>query len=111
MKKVKVHFVLPDNKIETVESPIHTTVMQAAKYYSANSYIPGIDADCSGACACATCHVKIDKKWIKKVGKPLKNTPEQDLLDYDYKSDDTSRLSCQIELTEKLDGLIVHIPK
>ncbi len=111
MKKIKVHFILPDNKIETVEAPIHTTVMQASKYYSTHNYIPGIEGECMGSCACATCHVKIDKKWFKKVGKPPENTAEQDLLSYDYKSDETSRLSCQIELTEKLDGLIVHIPK
>jgi 2Fe-2S ferredoxin len=111
MKKVKIHFVLTDNKIETVEAPVHATVMEASKYHSLNKYIPGIDGECSGACACATCHIKIDKKWIKKVGKPPKNTPEQDLLDYDYKSDDNSRLGCQIELTEELDGLVVHIPK
>ena len=85
--------------------------MEASKYYSQDSYIENIDAECGGACACATCHVIVDDKWIDKVGKPKGDSAEQELLDYEPKASENSRLSCQITLDEKLDGLIVHIPK
>ena len=108
---VKVHFVKRDDSIETVEAPEYATVMEAARYYSKDNYIETIDAECQGSCACATCHVIVDEKWAKKVGKPKSTSPEQDLLDYEPLANENSRLSCQITLTKKLDGLIVHIPK
>ena len=111
MQKVKVHFVTRNGKTETVECPPFNTVMEASRYYSANGYIDNIDADCGGACSCATCHVWIDDKWVDKVGKPKGDSAEQELLDYDPLAKENSRLSCQITLDEKLDGLIVHIPK
>ncbi len=111
MKQVKVHFKTTDGEIETVECPEFNTVMEASKYYSRASYIENIDAECGGACACATCHVIVDDKWIDKVGKPKGDSAEQELLDYEPKATENSRLSCQITLEKKLDGLIVHIPK
>jgi len=111
MKNIKVHFKLRDGSIETVECPEYQTVMEAARYFSKNGYIETIDAECNGSCACATCHVIIDKKWIKKVPAPKNATAEQDLLDYEPLAKEGSRLSCQIVLDKKLDGLIVHIPK
>ena len=111
MKNIKVHFKTTNGEIETVECPEYNTVMEASKYYSQDSYIENIDAECGGACACATCHVIVDDKWIDKVGKPKGDSAEQELLDYEPKATENSRLSCQITLDEKLDGLIVHIPK
>jgi ferredoxin, 2Fe-2S len=111
MKKIKVTFYYDDGKkSETVEAPVHHSLMEASKYYSENNYIPGIDADCGGSCACCTCHVIVDESWIKKVGKPKPTSAEQELLDYEHKATENSRLACQIDLTEKLDGLIVRIP-
>ena len=111
MKNIKVTFYYDnDSKSETVEVPIHHSLMEASKYYSKDNYIPGIEADCGGSCACATCHVIVDDKWIDKVGKMKDTSAEQELLDYEVKATDNSRLACQIDLTEKLDGLIVRLP-
>ena len=111
MKQIKVHFKTRNGETETVECPEYNTVMEASKYYSKTGYIDSIDADCGGACSCATCHVWVDKKWVDKVGKPKEDSAEQELLDYDPLMKENSRLSCQITLDKKLDGLIVHIPK
>ena len=83
MKNIKVHFKTRNGQIETVEAPEFNTLMEASRYYSKNGYIDSIDADCGGACSCATCHVWIDEKWIDKVGKPKGDSAEQELLDYD----------------------------
>ena len=107
MKQIKVTFYYDgDKKSETVEVPIHHSLMEASKYYSKDNYIPGIEADCGGS----TCHVIVDDKWVNKVGKMKENSAEQELLDYEHKATKNSRLACQIDLTEKLDGLIVRIP-
>ena len=71
--------------------------------------IPGIDADCGGACACATCHVHVDKAFLDKVGQP--EAMEQSMLDFAEGVDETSRLSCQINMRDDLDGLIVRMPE
>ena len=70
--------------------------------------IPGIDADCGGACACATCHVYVDQRWIDKLKQ--KEEAEQDMLDMAYKPNKYSRLSCQITVTDELDGMVVNLP-
>lgn len=70
--------------------------------------IPGIDGDCGGACACATCHVFVDPAWSSRVG--ACNTTERDMLEFAEDVRETSRLACQIKVTEDLDGLIVHLP-
>ena len=111
MKNIKVHFKTRNGQVETGEAPEFNTLMEASRYYSKNGYIDSIDADCGGACSCATCHVWIDEKWVDKVGKPKGDSAEQELLDYDPLMKENSGLSCQITLDEKLDGLIVHIPK
>ena len=69
--------------------------------------IDGIDAECGGGCACATCHVHVDPAWMPVVGPP--SEIEQDMLEFDGAVTPTSRLSCQIELTEQLDGLRVKV--
>ena len=111
MKEITVTFVQKgDGTREDVKVPIGNTLMEAARYFSSNNYITGIDADCGGACACGTCHVIVDDVWYDKLSKPKKSSPELDLLDYNFDSTDKSRLSCQIELTEQHDGLIVYVP-
>ena len=71
--------------------------------------IPGIDADCGGACACATCHVYVDDAWREKTGGP--SPMEEDMLDFGYEVKPSSRLSCQIKVSAELDGLVVRTPE
>ena len=109
---IEVTFIQKDTgEKETIQVPENTTLMEASRFYSKNKYVSGIEGDCGGNCSCATCHVWVDDKWADKVGKPDDNSAEQELLDYDPLMKENSRLSCQITLDEKLDGLIVHIPK
>ena len=74
-----------------------------------DSGIPGIDADCGGACACGTCHVIVDSTWIQKTGSATED--ENQMLDMNPEKADTSRLSCQIPITENMDGLLVRLPE
>jgi 2Fe-2S ferredoxin len=74
-----------------------------------NNDIPGIDADCGGACACGTCHVIVDDAWATKVGDPT--VEENQMLDLTPERSTTSRLSCQMQVTEALDGLVVRLPE
>ncbi len=71
--------------------------------------IPGIDADCGGDCACGSCHVYVDAAWADKVG--AKSAMEESMLDFAENVEATSRLSCQIKVTDALDGLIVRMPE
>src|ERR1700710_2619904 len=71
--------------------------------------VPGIDADCGGACACATCHVYVDEAWREKTGKP--SAMEESMLDFAEDVEPNSRLSCQIKVTDALDGLVVRLPE
>lgn len=82
-----------------------STVMENAVRNS----IPGIDAECGGACACATCHVYIDDAWSATAGGP--EPMEEDMLDFAQDVRPTSRLSCQIKMSDELDGLVVHLPE
>ena len=82
-----------------------STVMENAVRNS----VPGIDAECGGACACATCHVYVDEAWTAIVGPP--EAMEEDMLDFAYEVKPTSRLSCQIKMSDALDGLVVHVPE
>jgi 2Fe-2S ferredoxin len=79
--------------------------MEAAKLNS----VAGIEAECGGACACATCHVYIDGAWREKVGKPAEM--EEDMLDFAFDVREESRLSCQIKVSADLDGLVVRVPE
>ncbi|MEN2495226.1 MAG: Ferredoxin-6 [Hyphomicrobiaceae bacterium hypho_1] len=101
---VRITFVNSDGSKKTVEGRIGSTVMETAKLNS----IDGIDAECGGACACATCHVYVSEQWVDKVGNP--SEIEEDMLDYASNILDNSRLSCQIKITGELDGLVVQIP-
>lgn len=101
----KITYVTNDgNRIE-VEAPNGSTVMENA----IRNAVPGIEAECGGACACATCHVYVDDAWKDVVGEP--EAMEEDMLDFAYDVRPTSRLSCQIKVRDELDGLVVHIPE
>lgn len=101
---VKITFVQEDGSRQEVEAASGLTVMEAAK----TEDVPGIDAECGGACACATCHVYVDPAWVEAVGKAAEM--EEDMLDFAFDVREESRLSCQIRITEKLDGLVVRVP-
>lgn len=100
----KVTYIQPDGTQKQVELENGATVMEGA----VQNDVAGIDADCGGACACATCHVYIDSAWSDKVGKP--NDMEEGMLDFASEVKDESRLSCQITMSDEIDGLIVHLP-
>jgi 2Fe-2S ferredoxin len=101
----KINFIDHSGKVRTVEVDNGTTVMQAA----IRNVIPGIEAECGGACACATCHVYVDEAWREKVGTPL--SMEEDLLSFGFDVQPNSRLSCQIKISGQLDGLVVSTPE
>lgn len=101
----KITFIQPDGSQQTVEGDNGMTVMETAK----KNLIAGIEAECGGACACATCHVFVDEAWIEKAGKPQQM--EEDMLDFAFDVRPTSRLSCQIKVSDALDGLIVRVPE
>ena len=89
----------------TVEGEVGSTVMETAIKHG----IPGIEAECGGACACATCHVHVDEAWRAVVGEP--SPMEEDMLDFGYDVKPDSRLSCQIKVTAELEGLVVRTPE
>ncbi len=100
----KISFVDSSGQARTVEGETGATVMETALRHS----IPGILAECGGACACATCHVYVDEGWIEKTGKA--SPMEEDMLDFAFEVKPTSRLSCQIKVSPDLDGLVVTTP-
>lgn len=97
-------FIESDGTEHRVEAPVDHTVMEAAR----DAGVPGIAADCGGACACATCHVHIAPSWIARTGAP--NGLEEGMLEDVEGLDESSRLSCQLRITADLDGLVCHIP-
>jgi 2Fe-2S ferredoxin len=100
----KIVYVEPNgNAIET-EAVNGSTVMETAIMNG----VPGIVAECGGACTCATCHVYVDDAWTEAVGGP--SNMEEDMLDFAFDVKAASRLSCQIKVKDELDGLIVHVP-
>ena len=100
----KITFIQPDGKQQVVQAEVGWTVMEAAK----KELIGGIEAECGGACACATCHVYVDDAWREKVGKPAEM--EEDMLDFAFEVKESSRLACQIKVTADLDGLVLRVP-
>ncbi|MCB1421453.1 MAG: 2Fe-2S iron-sulfur cluster binding domain-containing protein [Nitratireductor sp.] len=101
----KITYLTHDGKSHEVDAAVGTTVMENAIKNS----VPGIEAECGGACACATCHVYVDEAWWEKTGEA--DIMEADMLDFAYEPKENSRLSCQIKVTEELDGLVVRIPE
>lgn len=101
----KITYIAHDGSSRTLEVKSGLTVMEGA----VKNNVPGIDADCGGACACATCHVYVDEAWMEKVGKP--SAMEESMLDFAESVRPNSRLSCQIKVTDALDGLVVTTPE
>jgi 2Fe-2S ferredoxin len=101
----KITFIDSAGTARTVDGEVGSTVMEAA----IKNGVPGIEAECGGACACSTCHVYIDDAWREKVGEP--SPMEEDMLDFAYEVRPSSRLSCQIKVSEDLDGLTVQTPE
>ena len=101
----KITFIQPDGREQIIEGQSGATVMETAK----KNDVEGIEAECGGACACATCHVYVDEAWRERVGGP--SEMEEDMLDFAFDVRPTSRLSCQIKVTEALDGLVVRVPE
>ena len=100
----KINYIDNLNNTKTIEVENGLSVMEGAIQNS----IPGIDADCGGSMACATCHVYVEEKWLDKIPKPI--DAEIDMIDMAYEPKKNSRLSCQIIVTNELDGLIVNTP-
>ena len=101
----KITFIDVGGTSRTVEAPVGWTVMEAA----VKNNVPGIEAECGGACACATCHVYVEEAWTEAVGtaQPM----ELDMLDFASDPRANSRLSCQIKVKPELDGLTVRTPE
>lgn len=101
----KIIYVAADGSKTEVDAASGSTVMENA----IKNMIQGIEAECGGACACATCHVYVDEAWKDKLGEP--DPMEEDMMDFAYDVKPTSRLSCQIQMSDDLDGLVVHVPE
>ena len=100
----KITYIEHNGKSHTLDVANGLTVMEGA----IQNNIPGIDADCGGGCACATCHVYVDEKWFSKLSN--KEDAEKDMLDVAFEPNSFSRLSCQIMISDELDGLVVKMP-
>ncbi|HET7880261.1 MAG TPA: 2Fe-2S iron-sulfur cluster-binding protein [Acetobacteraceae bacterium] len=103
----KVTYVEYNGTEHQVDVPVGTSVMRGA----VDNNVPGIDADCGGECACATCHVYVDAAWLDKIGLPVTGSQEASMLSFAAVAQPDSRLSCQITMTEELDGLLVRMPE
>src|SRR5579864_6889757 len=101
----KITYIDSSGTSRTVDAENGATVMETAIRNS----IPGIEAECGGACACATCHVYVDEAWRAKTCEP--SPMEEDMLDFGYDVRPNSRLSCQIKMSDELDGLVVRTPE
>jgi ferredoxin, 2Fe-2S len=101
----KITYIEHNGRSHTVDLRNGQSVMEGAVKHN----IPGIDADCGGACACATCHVYVDESWVSKTGEA--SSMEESMLDFAQDQRPNSRLACQIIAKDALDGLIVRLPE
>jgi 2Fe-2S ferredoxin len=101
----KITYIDAAGVTRTVDGEVGSTVMETA----IKNGVPGIEAECGGACACSTCHVYVDEAWHEKTGEAA--PMEEDMLDFAFEVKPNSRLSCQIKVTEELDGLVVRTPE
>jgi 2Fe-2S ferredoxin len=101
----RIVFIEPDGGRRAVDAPLGISLMEVAKQHA----IPGVVAQCGGACACATCHVYVDPAWLHEL--PPREEMEEGMLEIAWEPRPNSRLSCQIEITPNLDGLEVTIPR
>jgi 2Fe-2S ferredoxin len=106
MKMAKITYVEFGGKEHVLDVANGLTVMEGAR----DNGIPGIEADCGGACACSTCHVYVDAAWVERL--PKKDAMEEDMLDFAYEPDPVrSRLTCQLKVSDALNGLKVFMPE
>lgn len=101
----RITYIEFDGREHVVEVKAGLSVMEGA----IRNNVPGIDADCGGACACATCHVYVDEAWLDRTG--TASAMEESMLDFADAVQPNSRLSCQIRVTDELDGLVVRLPE
>jgi 2Fe-2S ferredoxin len=101
----RITYIGNDGTTYEVDAVNGSTVMENA----IRNDVPGIVAECGGACACATCHVYVDEAWMEIVGRPA--PMEEDMLDFAADVRPSSRLSCQIRVRDELDGLVVRVPE
>lgn len=101
----KITYIEQNGTEHVVDAEVGMTVMEAA----VKEQVPGIEAECGGACSCATCHVYVDDAWKEATGEP--EEMEEDMLDFAFDVRPNSRLSCQIKVSDALDGLIVQVPE
>ena len=101
----KITYIEHSGKSHTIEVANGLSVMEGA----VQNNIPGIDADCGGSMACATCHVYVKEEWFNKL--PKKEDGEEDMLDMAFEQKKNSRLSCQLMVSDQLDGLVVNLPE
>ena len=101
----KIKYIEQNGNSKTIEVDNGLTVMEGA----VQNNIPGIDADCGGGMACATCHVYVEDSWFNKISKA--EDAENDMIDMAYNPKKNSRLSCQIMVSDDLDGLSVYMPE
>lgn len=100
----KITFIEAGGQKQLVDIPVGTSIMEAAR----DNGVPGIDADCGGVCACATCHVFVTDAWRELVGPPSED--EAEMVECATDPRENSRLSCQIMVTEEMDGLVLELP-
>lgn len=101
----KITYIDSTGKNYTVDGAVGQTVMETAIKHN----VPGIVAECGGACSCATCHIYVDEAWRAATGEP--SQMEEDMLDFAWEPKPESRLSCQIRIKAEYDGLVVRIPE
>lgn len=101
----RVHFISFDGVRRSIETSVGENLMRAAT----NNGVPGIDGDCGGQCACATCHVFVSAPWAERL--PAMQTKENDILEFTNERRESSRLACQIIMTTELDGIELHMPE
>ena len=102
-----VTYIEYDGTAHRVEVQIGLSVMRGA----VDNAVPGIDADCGGLCACATCHVYVDAAWLGRTGLPEPGSQEASMLGFAAAAEPNSRLACQIAMRDDLDGLVVRMPE
>ena len=100
-----ITYIEPDGTAHHVQVAPGLTVMEGARDHGS----PGIDAECGGACSCSTCHVYVAPEWLDRL--PPKGAVEADMLEFAWEPDRRSRLTCQIRVSDALDGLVVHLPE
>jgi 2Fe-2S ferredoxin len=101
----RITFVGTDGTRYEVDAENGSTLMENA----IRNGVPGIEAECGGACACATCHVYVAEEWRSRTG--VAEPMEEDMLDFAFDLRPSSRLSCQIKVTDELDGLVINVPE